>query len=254
MSVVTTDTAGGAGQGGAGLGRAGQGTAIEALPIVKLIEDMSLYPRHAVDEGHIARLAIALRAGAHFPPVVADSKSFRIVDGWHRIRAYKRVVGPEAVIDVDLRCYANEADLLLDAISRNARHGRKLDRQDEIRAIVLAEEKGVEEKRIAVALQVPPERIRTLRIRVAYAPTEGPSTITGTRKIALKRPVQHMADHKLTKAQAEAHRTIPGVSFLLIATQLTLALKTDLVNRSDERLTIKLQELREALSKWLKTP
>ena len=70
------------------------------LKASELIEDFSIYPRNGVFDGHVHDLAEALRAGAALPPVVADSKSKRLTDGFHRVRSHVRVFGPEAVIEV----------------------------------------------------------------------------------------------------------------------------------------------------------
>jgi hypothetical protein len=146
-----------------------------AVPLAQLLEDMSVYPRHTVDDVYVSQLAEALRAGANLPLVVAEASSKRIVDGWHRVRAYRKVLGAEGVIDVDLRTFKDEAELLLAAISMNAAHGRKLDRIDQVRSVLLAQEAGVAAPRIALALNITPARVETLRVRVAFVSGPGAS-------------------------------------------------------------------------------
>jgi len=216
------------------------------LPLAALVEDMATYPRHHVDEQYVSQLAEALRAGASLPPVVADKASRRLVDGWHRVRAYRRVLGAAGVIDVELRTYPNEAALLFDAIAGNAGHGRKLDRIDQVRSVLLAESAGLAAEQIAAALRVTPERVRTLRIRVAFAPappgTPGAAP-GGLIKIALKRPVLHLVGRALSPEQLQAHAMAPGTSFLLVCRQLQSALTYALINEAYARLYRALVEL-----------
>jgi hypothetical protein len=75
---------------------------------VELVQDYSLYPRTVTDDAHVARLVEALRAGETFPPVVADKASRRVVDGFHRIKAYIRAEGDEAKCAVEWRDYADD--------------------------------------------------------------------------------------------------------------------------------------------------
>jgi hypothetical protein len=224
------------------------------LPLSLLIEDMEVYPRHAVDSAHVASLVRALRAGATLPPIVADEKTKIIVDGWHRCRAHNTVSGPTAVVDVELIAYRNQAAMLLDAVQRNSAHGRRFDRIDEARAVVLLERLNVEIVRIAVALNCPQEHVEKLSLRLAEAPVESSNTITGTATIALKRPVRHLAGQTLTREQAEVHSSLPGTSFLLIAKQLRGALRERMVDLTDRRLVEELRLLFVELRKVVEPP
>jgi hypothetical protein len=215
------------------------------LPLAKLVEDMALYPRHVVDDIHVARLVEALRAGAQLPPVIAEAKSNRIVDGWHRVRAYRKFLGPEASIDVEVRTYKNEADLLADAIRLNSAHGRPFDRVDQVRIVHLAEETGLPTEVVSRLLQVTTDRVLKLRVRVAHA-KDGP------RKIPLKRSVAHLAGETFTPAQETAHASAPGTSYLLVARQLTDGLRFGFVRREDERMADALRELAEAIDLFLR--
>jgi len=220
---------------------------IITLPIASLVEDMDLYPRHAVDPAHVQALVFALEGGGNLPPITADAKSKKITDGWHRKRAYVRFHGPDATVDVELVDYADEAAMKLDAVARNAAHGRPLDRIDKTRSVLMLQTSGFTSSQIALALQVPEKRIEKLSIRVADGPVSSGETIPGTKSIALKRSVAHLEGGKLTKAQAKAHATMPGTSFLLIARQLCLALSENMVNLEDEKLVEQLKALRELL-------
>lgn len=223
----------------------------QPIPLATLVEDLSIYPRHRIDDVHVGALADALEAGAVLPPVVAEAKSKRIVDGWHRVRAYRRVLGAEGVIDVELREYKTDAEVLLDAVALNASHGRRLDRVDQVRIVAMGEAVGIADSRLAVAMSITPDKIMKLRIRIAEAPTANAEAVPGTLKIALKRPARHLSGEILTEEQVAAHAAAPGTSYLLVAHQLRDGLRYGLADRADDRLREALGELGEVIGEWL---
>lgn len=222
------------------------------MPLAKLVEDFSIYPRHAVDDGNVSSLANALKSGATLPAIVVEKKSNRIVDGWHRARAYRRVLGPEAAVDVEEIEYPSEGELLKDAVRRNSAHGRKLDTIDQVRAMTLCQERGISLQDVAIVLHIPEERLQKLSVRLATAEKSGPGTVPGTLTVALKRPVAHMAGEILSPEQMEAHGRAPGVSYLLLVTQLRDALGNGFINTDDERLMMALRGLADDLARFLK--
>lgn len=224
---------------------------ITMVPLAGLVEDMAIYPRHAVDGQHVARLAQALRAGTVLPPLVADLESKRLVDGWHRARAYRQVQGAAAVVPVELRRYPTAAALLEDAVALNASHGRRLDGVDLARAVLMLEAVHVSRVRIAAVLHVPEARVETLRVRIAQAPPDSAAAVPGTTAVILKRSVAHLAGSLLSEAQVAAHAHQAGTSHLLQAHQLRDALVYDLVNGEDTALRVALGELHAAIAAYL---
>lgn len=216
-------------------------------PIASLVEDVNLYPRHAVDSAHVSALALAIESGVELPAVVADRKSCRIVDGFHRCRAYRRILGPDAKVPVEFIEYINEAEMVRDAVARNARHGRRLDGIDKTRSIIMLRNVGMSDEEIGMTLHVPPKHVKKLAVRIATAPKSTDGTIPTTSHIALKRSVAHLEGARLTKKQANAHKSMPGTSLLLLTQQLTKAIENDLVNYEDDQLVAALGYLRELL-------
>lgn len=218
----------------------------ESVPLGELIEDWSLYPRHQVDPTHVADLARALRASQPLPPPIVDAASKRIVDGIHRARAWRRVLGATGAVLVELRHYDSEQDMLLDAIRLNAVHGRRLGKDDRVRCVALAEERHIAPERIAVALCVEAEVIPTLRVRIASAPEQDlPGTISGTAKVALKGSVLHLEGRQLTPEQVRGTMSAPGTSYTLLAQQLCEALECGLCNLGSARFWALMDRLHE---------
>lgn len=242
-----------------------------ALPLAALIEDPSIYPRHAVDGVYVNQLVDALRAGAVLPAPIAEEGTQRLVDGWHRVRASRKVLGAAGVIDIVLKTYEDEQEVILDAIALNAGHGRKLDRMDRVRSVLLAEQAGAPVERIALALHTTPDKVQKLTIRIAYAPSPGAAaqvldaledaTAPGrsdlpapaTVRVILKRPLQHLTGVTLSADQAEAAQGQAGTSHLLQVRQLLAALRFDLINPTDVRLRNALAELHAELGDYLQS-
>ena len=96
-----------------------------------LVEDYDFYPRSAVDSQHSRAIEDAIRAGIQVPPIIVEDKTMRIVDGWHRHRALRSIHGDaDPEIQVEIRVYANDGELLRDAGRLNATHGRALTSYD----------------------------------------------------------------------------------------------------------------------------
>lgn len=223
------------------------------LPLSELVEDMDLYPRHAVDTSHVSQLVQALHSGAQLPPIIADADSKRIIDGFHRSRAYRRVLGAAGVVDVVLRKYESQAEMVYDAAALNATHGRRLDAIDRTRCVIMLRAAGFNDEQVGTCLRVPAEKVEKLAIKVATAAATSDQIVPGTNAISLKRSVRHLAGSQLTPPQVKAHATLPGTSFLLIARQLCAGLQNDMVNLEDEKLVEQLKVLRVLIDESLKT-
>lgn len=218
-------------------------------PLARLVEDLSLYPRNRVDDMNVSRLVEAIKAGAVIPNPVADKKTKTLVDGFHRVRAYRRVLGANGVIPVELRDYKSRAEMLLDAIKLNSSHGRQLDRVDQTRSVVLSDDEGIPSAVIAAALHIPERQVQKLRIRVAVAPdAQHPGQ---TVRVMLKRPMAHFQGQTLTEEQATAHKSVAGTSYLLQVRQIKDACEYDLFNPEDEAVWLALQQLQAKLGSYI---
>lgn len=163
----------------------------------ELVLDFDLYPRSNVDSHNVRTIVDALAAGAELPPVIADKKSKRVTDGFHRVRAHLQHFGPDAEIDVIEKVYKDEGAMFLDAMRYNAAHGARLDPNDRTHCVIIAERLSIPLDAVAGALNMPVEKLGHLRVdRIARS--EGLS-------IPLKQTVKHMAGKRLTHRQVEAN-------------------------------------------------
>ncbi len=136
---------------------------IKRLKLTKLKLDDKVFPRAKVDGYHVRAIAKALEAEAHLPPIIVEAKTFRVVDGWHRIAAFRRVWGDDALIDAEVREYEDDAAFFADAVKANVAHGRGLTPYD--KAVCIAKADGLQMVPDAVAgvLNMTQERYEGMR-------------------------------------------------------------------------------------------
>ena len=216
---------------------------VRQLAASSLVQDFKLYPRAQVDDYHVREMAESIKAGAKLPPIIADLKSKRIIDGFHRLRAQQRVHGANVKIAVDLRDYPDEAAMLKDAMALNAAHGRNLTIYDKTRCLILGQELGLERSVVSAALNITQERAAKLLLERVAASGE-----------VLKRTMHHLAGQTLSTEQAAHNLRAGGLDQLFYINQVVALLETGSVDWARESVTAKLRHLLELLVEKLKQP
>jgi len=209
-----------------------------------LVLDFDLYPRGSIDNHHVTQIAAAISAGCSMPPIVIEKASKRIVDGFHRWKAYRRLYGEEYSTNCIEKIYPGDSQLLLDAMRFNASHGRALTQHDKTHCILLAQKLKISSELVAEALNLTSERIGKLK-------TDRIGTI-GSQPLALKQTIRHMSGRKLTKRQASANEKLSGMNQMFYVNQLLTLLETDLIDTANTDLRSRLARLQEAISDFLK--
>jgi hypothetical protein len=217
---------------------------IETVPVVELVLDYSLYPRTALDDRHASRLAEAVKAGETLPPVVADHRSKRVSDGFHRCKAHLLVNGDTAVTQVEWREYADDAELFKDATRLNARHGLRISRFDEAHCMAVAMRLGVGESDLAEILALTQTKYEELRA-ARFA------TAASGEAVLLKRSNRHLAGSTITKKQAAGNARSSGWRLAFHIDQVINAIQSDLLEHDDLKTVAKLRKLSELLDKVL---
>lgn len=201
----------------------------------ELILDYNLYPRCTIDSQHCGNIRLAMEAGTKMPPIIVCSKSKRVIDGFHRIIAAKRLHGKNAELDVIFKEYKNEGLMFLDAVRYNATHGRNLTTYDRSHCAIVAINFGINDKDISTCLNVKKSWLGELRKdRTAFIN----STI-----IPLKRTIRHMRGKKLTVEQQEVNKKLSGMNQLFYVNQLIFLLESNLINKADDNLIDGLKTL-----------
>jgi hypothetical protein len=212
---------------------------MELMKVSLLVFDFDLYPRQRINTIHVRALMDAEEGGAEIPPILIDTKSKRIADGFHRATAKRRLYGDDAEIMVVKKRYRNEQDLLLDAIRLNADHGLHMDPCDRARAIILAVNLNIDADAVASALHVSVDKVNELKVNKT-ARTDG---IT----VAIKNTIKHKRGQKLTRKQVEANTKLGGMNQAFYANQLITLIEANLLDTNDDRLMTRLQILHDLL-------
>ena len=232
------------------------------VKLSELIEDFDIYPRHSVDSAYVSELARAIQAGVMLPLARVDKKTKRIVDGFHRVRAWRKVLGRGDEIEVDLRSYASEQDLLKEAIELNAAHGRKLDQQDRSRSALLLERHGVTVKEISVVLRTTEQRVQELiNVRVVLVKPPPAGEGDDGKAAPEKRPAKPVAypqpgepPRELTPEQYRVMESSGGHRTAQTVTQLTRELEAGVVDLSAPGLREKLWKLHDVIASVVEEP
>jgi hypothetical protein len=211
------------------------------VSLASLVFDFDFYPRTQVDSQHVSRMVDAHHAGATFPPLIADNRSSRVVDGFHRGRMYKRLEIEK--VEVEFRQYPDDAAMLLDAVRFNAGHGRSLSPFDRSHVVILADKLGVDNGALATALSLTPEKVESLRVKK--------TAVVSKQRVALKSTISHMAGKRLTKQQAAANDRLGGMRQLFYVNQVAMLIEADLIEKDNEELMEGLRKLHGLLEGML---
>ena len=210
---------------------------------IELIEDFGLYPRSTVDGAHVARLADVLEAGAKFPPILIDEQN-RIIDGFHRRRAFLRVFGDQVKVECKKQSYKDDKGAFLDALRLNAKHGKSITGSEQTGAIIKARNFKIEVDKIAFALGITQERVESIsQTKITHIRT----VRVGAEKkeIPLKRSVYHLSrdDRGVTEKQAEVIKSAPGQAQSLLLRQVNQLIEADLIDWKSEQVVSEMKRL-----------
>ncbi len=196
---------------------------ITKVKAIELVFDWNLWPRQSIgtlDVTNIRQMKEVLRSGFSLPPIRANKKDMRIVDGFHRTKAALLVFGDDAEIEADLRDYPNDAAMFLEAGVLNATQGLKLSPKDRAHFILKCRKMKIPPGAIAQALHMD-EKLMKAFIKTRSAKTQDGETIP------LPAGARNLAGQKLTDIQEHYARTANGCMPEMYASMLLNALNAD---------------------------
>lgn len=217
----------------------------QKVKAASLVLDYNLYPRHQLNTQHIRNLQNSTEAGAQFPPVVADRKTRKVVDGFHRVTRALKYEGADAEIEAEFRNYKDEGAMLLESMVFNSGHGARLSSYDLVRCIVLAEEFSLSPVQVSSALHLTAEKIVELRQNKTAEDPEG-------NVIPIKRTSMHLAGSRMTRVQVEGNKRSVGFHGVFLVNQVINLVEHRLLDLTNETLVEKLIHLRDLLDKMQK--
>jgi len=216
----------------------------QKVKITKLLLDYNLYPREQIQSFHVRQMVEALEAGTILPPIIVDRKSKRVVDGFHRVRAHRKLYGKDAEVSAIFRTYEGETQMFIEAIALNATHGRNLTPYDRARCLARAEELKMDPAVVAKALNMTVETLGRLKTeRLGYF---------HTKPIVLKRTTAHLAGEELTEEQFAYNRQAGGMQSTFYIKQIIGMLEAEAIDWEDEKVVKALKHLHQLLDEAMK--
>ena len=167
---------------------------------------------------------------------MVERETSRVVDGFHRVEAHRRVYGREALVEAREKDYGPEAELFDDA-------GRLKSAYDQVRCAAIAQGLSIDPGRLAAALSVRPSYVGDLTAR--RTGTE----LTTRAAVPLKRTIEHMRGRDLTPAQIEANAKLGGQDQAFYVGQLNLLAENRLFDLENERVREGLRRLESNLGR-----
>lgn len=191
---------------------------IKEFSVGNILLDWTLYPRTEVSDETVLRLKEAILSGAKIPPIIIDKKTKKLVDGFHRHKAYQELKLNKILVEE--KEYRNEKEIIEDMGQMNSSHGRPFSSQDCRRFIILASSVGLTKEKIAGILNVTREKLETWTLQRA---------VYGAEEIPLKRGLSHLVGRKLTNGQNRLNKEWGGMNATFYVNQLILYIQAEAV-------------------------
>jgi hypothetical protein len=107
--------------------------------------------------------------------------------------------------------------------------------------LLVAERLSIDITLVAGALHMPIDKLGSLRV-------ERTAVSAGGLEVAIKRTIDHKAGEQLTKIQIDANEKLSGMNQSFYANQLITLIESDLLDKEDEKLMVRLGVLNELLN------
>lgn len=223
---------------------------------LKIVTTGQTYPRQSgIDMSHVRDMIRAIESGSSLPSptrVRVNETTMQVVDGVHRVTAWKKVRGDNGEIESDLLPYATDLDMYIDAAALNSEHGKPLTQYDKNAIVVRLRQEGTGYERISYALKIPETRAKEiLNYKVAYRQEDdGTRTIVAAKQVAYPKRGQDL--RVLTQQQAGVMAGSSGLRPTRAVNQLVRELRSGLIDLTyDPGLVPLLWELYELLEEIL---
>ena len=229
-------------------------TKIKALNTDNLVLDMKYYPRIKVNWLTVVDYSESIKAGAKFPPIVVTNwnKKYIVVDGFHRLEAYKKNNIP--VIQAEIIKAESEADIFKEAVKRNAIHGRALSPYEK-RLILIRGVKEFNLKKIELQdlIFIRAEKFEKFVGNKAKSVFSGKEL--GEHMEIFKSPTAETINEKDFSSEElneikEEEKVLYGMNQISLLKNVLFLLKNNLINKEREDIKEVLKEIQSEIEKY----
>lgn len=216
------------------------------LSIGEIKEELELYPRHVenkdnwVDWRTKYRYSEAMKAGAIFPPIkVAFFKgSYYLIDGKHRIEAYK-ICKVDTVETIVLKVKSKD-EIFEEAVKSNITHGRSLSIQSKVEVILKFKNMDFTDQKISEIMNIPTSKINS------FVADRVVSSVNGEEYV-LKTPLKSLAGSIVGDSILEKQAHLPGRTPMQIINDLLIILESDVIEPNNVQMLNKLKKIRKLI-------
>ena len=159
---------------------------MKVLKIDEIRVDEKIYPRDGTNWLTIYKYTEAMKTGAQFPPitVASNKKHYILVDGRHRLEAYKKI--GQKHVQTDVLKGLSEKEIFIEAVKRNMIHGLPLSAAETTRVILKLQNLRMTPIQISEIVGITVDKIEPFVIkRVTQIPTG--------ETVILKAPLRHLS-------------------------------------------------------------
>lgn len=166
---------------------------VTEVPIDEIVVVDKLYPRTGYNWQTGYDYSESMKSGAKFPMVTLalhDNKKV-LVDGRHRIEAYKKL--KKKKIKAEVFVGWNEARIYTEAVKRNIAHGRSLSPYEKRLIIMRLREMKFKDNQISELIQITPDKMKSFVAQRLVNAISG-ETISS---VVIKNGLKHLAGKQL---------------------------------------------------------
>jgi len=219
---------------------------IKILKIKEIVINPKYFPRLKID-WHVAfHYAQAMKTGANFPVIEVAylEGKYYLVDGMHRLDAYKR--NRQEFVNVIVNQKINDfKQLYIASIQRNIGHGKPFTLQEKTLCAVNLRKMNFQDYDIASIVQIPIENLTRI---IAQRLT---NTFTG-QDVVLKSSVKHLAGETVENDFNTTQENITGETQVMLINDLIRILEKNLIDIDNPTVIKKLNELMKLLKELTK--
>ena len=221
---------------------------LKTIEVDKITLDYSLYPRRpqlANWDGKVAPYGSwvtvhdyfkRMEAGTKFPPLVVAPLNGKMVliDGWHRLQAYKRM--KKGMVKAEV-IHVEKSKMFLEAVKRNAMHGRQFTSMEKRNIVVRLKKQQIPVSEISLIIGIP------LSDMSRFMATGG--EFSSPLQIPTKPALRHYAkQHKEVPPEVvEISAHLGGSTQTHILDELIQLMKVDALDLESTQVYIKMEEM-----------
>jgi len=227
----------------------------EIIQVKNIIVDAELYPRASYSWQTALDYKHGMENGERFPLITLaklDGKYY-LIDGKHRLEAIKslkhldkkgkRIKPREKYIKAEVMTGMTRAEIYIEAINKNSKHGLPFTAYDKARMIIKLRDLKISEPRISKIVGMPIASMKTFESKKMM-------NTFGGKVIALKKPLRSFAGTISNKENIETlQHEMGGDSQYFIIRELVVLFENKLINLKDPNVKSELKLLKKYLTK-----